>query len=209
MRLCKRLMDLTASSLGLLLLAPLFVLIGVAIKLDSAGPVFFSQTRIGQGGRPFRIFKFRSMVMDAENKGTGVFVKEGDERITRVGKLLRHTSLDEIPQLLNILRSEMSLVGPRPTLPYQVERYDARQSKRLTVKPGLTGWAQVKGRNALSWPERIELDLWYVDNCSLGLDLWILWKTLGVVVVKKDLYKKRREDPISSKPPGGRDSFSS
>ena len=201
-------MDVAFSSLGLLFLAPLFVFIAVVIKIDNPGTVLFCQTRAGQEGRLFRIFKFRSMVMEAEVKGAGAFVDENDERITWVGRILRNTSLDEIPQLLNILSGEMSLVGPRPTLPYQVERYDIRQRRRLAVKPGLTGWAQVNGRNDLTWPERIELDLWYVENWSLWLDLRIIWKTLSVVASRSGLYKQVREDPISCNPPKDKDSFS-
>ncbi len=180
--------------MGLILLLPLFGIIAVAIKIDDRGPVFFRQERAGKDGRIFRIYKFRSMVVGAEHKGAGVFVEENDSRITRVGKFLRHTSFDELPQLINVLKGEMSLVGPRPTLPYQVERYDARQRKRLTVKPGITGWAQVNGRNFLSWPERIELDLWYVDNWSLRLDFYIFVKTILVLFKQNNLYMGRQDE---------------
>lgn len=183
--------------MGLIILLPLFTIIATAIKIDDRGPIFFRQGRVGKDGRIFRIYKFRSMEVGAEHKGAGVFVEENDSRITRVGKFLRHTSFDELPQLINVLKGEMSLVGPRPTLPYQVERYDARQKKRLTVKPGITGWAQVNGRNALTWPERIELDLWYVDNWSLWLDFKVLFMTFLVVLKKRGLYREIREDPIS------------
>jgi len=146
--------------------------------MDDHGPVFFVQERIGRNGKLFRLYKFRSMIIDAENQGDGIYCGETDQRITRMGRLLRRTSLDELPQLWNILKGEMSFVGPRPTLAYQVERYSERQHLRLTVPPGITGWAQVNGRNAIPWSERIELDLWYITHRSMGLDIRILWKTL-------------------------------
>jgi undecaprenyl phosphate N,N'-diacetylbacillosamine 1-phosphate transferase len=193
----KRLLDFTVSLAGLICLLPLFILVAVAIKLDDRGPVFFRQERVGLEGRPFLIFKFRTMIVNAEKVGAGVFVEKNDARITRIGKFLRHTSLDELPQLINIFRGDMSLVGPRPTLSYQVEKYDDRQRRRLKAKPGVTGWAQVNGRSALTWPERIELDLWYIDNWSLYLDLKILVKTFRVVAERGNLYKTAIYDPIS------------
>jgi undecaprenyl phosphate N,N'-diacetylbacillosamine 1-phosphate transferase len=193
----KRMLDFTASLAGLICLLPLFILVVVAIKLDDRGPVFFRQERVGLEGRPFLIFKFRTMIVNAEKVGAGVFVEKNDARITRVGKFLRHTSLDELPQLINIFRGDMSLVGPRPTLSYQVDKYDDRQRRRLKAKPGVTGWAQVNGRSALTWPERIELDLWYIDNWSLYLDLKILVKTFRVVTERGNLYKTAIYDPIS------------
>lgn len=193
----KRLLDFTVSLAGLICLLPLFILVVVAIKLDDRGPVFFRQERVGLEGRPFLIFKFRTMIVNAEKVGAGVFVEKNDARITRVGKFLRHTSLDELPQLINIFRGDMSLVGPRPTLSYQVDKYDDRQRRRLEAKPGVTGWAQVNGRSALTWPERIELDLWYIDNWSLYLDLKILVKTFRVVAERGNLYKTAVYDPIS------------
>ena len=205
MRLVKRLVDLLGSLPGLLLISPLLIGVALAIKLDDRGPVFFRQQRAGLKGQAFKILKFRTMVQDAEKKGAGVFVEEEDPRITRVGKFLRHSSLDELPQLINIVRGEMSLVGPRPTLPYQVEKYDQRQMRRLNVKPGITGWAQVNGRSALTWPERIELDLWYIDNWSLWLDLKIIFKTFLVVLKKGNLYKTAENDPISGQKPTGDD----
>lgn len=198
----KRLIDVTASLLSLIIALPLFAVIAAAIKLDDPGPVFFRQERAGLKRQVFKIFKFRTMVTDAENKGAGVFVEEKDPRITGVGNLLRKTSLDELPQLINILKGEMSLVGPRPTLPYQVENYDQRQMERLEVKPGITGWAQVNGRSALTWPERIELDLWYIENWSLWLDLKIILLTFKVVLAKSNLYKRAGYDPISGQTPG-------
>ncbi len=201
MQVVKRAIDLLGSLPGLMLISPMLLGLALAIKLDDRGPIFFRQQRAGLKGQVFKIFKFRTMVVGAENKGAGVFVEEEDPRITRVGKFLRHTSLDELPQLINIVRGEMSLVGPRPTLPYQVENYDQRQMRRLDVKPGITGWAQVNGRSALTWPERIELDLWYIDNWSLWLDLKIILKTFLVVLVKGNLYKTAENDPISGQKP--------
>jgi undecaprenyl phosphate N,N'-diacetylbacillosamine 1-phosphate transferase len=194
----KRAIDLVASTVGIVLLVPLLIIIALAIKVDNPGPVFFRQERVGKDSRFFKIFKFRTMVVGAEKKGAGICVNENDERITRVGYFLRKNSLDELPQLFNVFKGEMSLVGPRPTLPYQVEKYDREQLRRLLVKPGITGWAQVKGRNAISWPERIEYDIWYIDNWSFWLDLKIIFLTMLVVLKKKDLYRSDgSEDPIS------------
>jgi lipopolysaccharide/colanic/teichoic acid biosynthesis glycosyltransferase len=185
----KRAIDLAASALALVLLALPFAAIALAIRLDDRGPVFFRQERVGKGGRVFRVWKFRTMVVDAVSKGLGVTVAAGDERITRVGQFLRSVGLDELPQFVNVLAGEMSLVGPRPTLAYQVEHYDAFQRRRLEVRPGITSLAVVSGRNALSWKERIELDVWYIDHGSLGLDLKILLRTLWcVLVTRKGLY---------------------
>lgn len=187
----KRTLDVACSAGALLVLALPFALLAAAVKLGDGGPVFFRQERVGKGGRPFRVWKFRTMVVDAVSKGLGVTVAAGDERITRVGRVLRDLGLDELPQLVNVLVGEMSLVGPRPTLAYQVERYDAFQRRRLEVRPGITSLAVVRGRNALSWAERIELDVWYVDHASLGLDLRILFRTLWCVLVTREgLYGK-------------------
>ena len=149
----------------------------LAIRLEDGGPVFYRQKRVGQHGCDFELLKLRTMVVGAETQGAGFAVNEGDSRITRVGRVLRKLSLDELPQLVNVVRGDMSLVGPRPTLRYQVERYNERQRRRLEVKPGITGWAQVHGRAALPWDERIELDVWYVENRSPWLDLKILART--------------------------------
>ncbi len=195
----KGITDIILSILILILFSPFLLFITIAIKIDDPGPIFFRQERVGKDGRLFRIFKFRTMVVGAEKKGAGIFVEEDDPRITRVGRLLRHFSIDELAQLFNVVKGEMSLVGPRPTLLYQVERYDERQRQRLNMKPGMTGWAQVNGRNELTWPERIELDLWYIKNWSLALDLKIVLKTIVVVLQKKNLYKKVNYDPISGK----------
>jgi lipopolysaccharide/colanic/teichoic acid biosynthesis glycosyltransferase len=149
----------------------------VAIKLDDGGPVFYRQRRVGLNGEQFELLKLRTMEVGAEHRGAGYAVNEGDPRITRVGRALRRLSLDEIPQLWNVVRGDMSLVGPRPTLAYQVERYTPRQRRRLEVKPGITGWAQVNGRARLPWDERIELDVWYVEHRSPWVDMKILART--------------------------------
>jgi len=196
----KRGFDLFISGMALAFLSPLFLVVALAILLDDGRPVFFRQERVGRGGKRFRVFKFRTMVPDAESKG--LFTHENDPRITRVGRILRRWSLDELPQLLNVLLGQMSLVGPRPTLPYQTEKYTERQKRRLLVRPGITGLAQVKGRNALSWPEKIELDLQYVDRMSLWLDLKIILMTVPALFKRKTLYKSPEEwerDPIAKK----------
>ncbi len=187
-RLAKACLDFAGAWLGLMVLSPLIYLFAMLIRLDSPGPVFFRQERIGKNGKPFMSYKFRSMVDNATAFGLGLNVAVDDDRITRVGQFLRSTSLDEIPQLFNVLKGEMSLVGPRPTLRYQVERYNEVQRRRLLVKPGITGWAQINGRNAIPWEERIRLDVWYVDNWSLGLDLKILARTLKTVLRREGLY---------------------
>jgi lipopolysaccharide/colanic/teichoic acid biosynthesis glycosyltransferase len=179
----KRFIDVLLSLIGLLVLTVPFGLIGLAIKLDSKGPVFFRQERVGKDGRSFKVWKFRTMVVDAVRKGLGYNVAKDDSRITRVGTMLRNWGLDELPQLISVFVGEMSLVGPRPTLRYQVEHYNDFQRRRLLVKPGITSLAVVSGRNALSWKERIELDVWYVEHWSLWLDIKILFKTLWVVLV--------------------------
>jgi lipopolysaccharide/colanic/teichoic acid biosynthesis glycosyltransferase len=154
-----------------------FAVAALAIKLDDGGPVFYRQTRVGQGGRDFELLKLRTMIVGAEAMGAGAAVNRGDARITRAGAVLRRLSLDELPQLWNVIRGDMSVIGPRPTLRYQVERYDERQRHRLDVRPGITGWAQIHGRATLPWSQRIELDLWYVEHRSLALDLRILLRT--------------------------------
>jgi lipopolysaccharide/colanic/teichoic acid biosynthesis glycosyltransferase len=173
----RRATDVAVAGAGLVVVSPLLALAAVAIKLEDRGPVLFRQTRVGRRGVDFELFKLRTMVVDAESKGAGFAVNEGDPRITRVGRLLRRTSIDELPQLWNVVRGEMSLIGPRPTLRYQVDRYDEHQRHRLDIRPGLTGWAQVHGRAALPWAERIELDVWYVEHRSLKLDAKILART--------------------------------
>jgi lipopolysaccharide/colanic/teichoic acid biosynthesis glycosyltransferase len=172
-----RALDVALAGSGLLVTAPLLGLAAVAIKLEDGGPVLYRQSRVGRDGADFELLKLRTMVVGAEKLGAGFAVDEGDLRITRVGRLLRRTSIDELPQLWNVVRGEMSVIGPRPTLRYQVERYTERQLRRLSVKPGLTGWAQIHGRATLSWDERIDLDLWYVEHRSPRVDLRILLRT--------------------------------
>jgi lipopolysaccharide/colanic/teichoic acid biosynthesis glycosyltransferase len=172
-----RALDVAGASLGLALASPFLAVGALAIKLADGGPVVYRQRRVGRDGREFELFKLRTMVVGAEQQGAGWAVNRGDPRITRVGRLLRRVSLDEVPQLWNVVRGEMSLIGPRPTLAYQVEQYTPRQRKRLDVKPGITGWAQIHGRASLPWEERIELDVWYVENRSAAVDLKILLRT--------------------------------
>jgi lipopolysaccharide/colanic/teichoic acid biosynthesis glycosyltransferase len=177
----KRTLDLSVSLAILVLFFPVFLIIGTWIKLDSQGPVFFLQERAGKKGASFLIYKFRTMRSDPDSEQRRGVVLDNDDRITKAGRFLRKTSLDELPQLINVLKGDMSLVGPRPTLPYQLQRYTPRQRQRLDVLPGITGWAQVNGRTKLSWNERIELDLWYGEHRSFRLDLKILLKTFLVV----------------------------
>jgi len=169
--------DVAAASLGLAAASPLLILAALGIKLEDGGPVFYRQRRVGLLGQEFELVKLRTMVVGAEGIGAGYAVNERDQRITRVGRLLRRLSIDEVPQLWNVVRGDMSLIGPRPTLAYQVERYTPRQRKRLAVKPGITGWAQIHGRARLPWDERIELDVWYVEHRSPWVDLKILART--------------------------------
>jgi lipopolysaccharide/colanic/teichoic acid biosynthesis glycosyltransferase len=185
----RRLLDIVVSSLLLALSAPALALAAVAIRLESPGPVIYRQRRAGLEGHPFDVLKLRTMVDGAELIGAGLAVDAEDPRITRVGALLRRTSLDELPNLVNVLRGEMSLIGPRPTLPVQVEQYTERQRGRLAIRPGITGWAQVNGRASLAWSERIELDLYYIQHRSLALDLQILRRTVAMVLGGSGLYK--------------------
>ncbi len=169
--------DVVVAGVGLALASPILGLAALATKLESGGPILYRQTRVGRNGEDFEVLKLRSMVVGAERLGAGYAVDQGDTRITRVGRILRRTSVDELPQLWNILRGDMSVIGPRPTLRYQVEQYDERQWRRLEIRPGLTGWAQVQGRASLPWAERIDLDVWYVDHRSPRVDLEILLRT--------------------------------
>jgi len=187
----KRLVDILISLIGLILLAIPFAAIVLAIKLDSKGPVFFRQERVGLNDSKFKPWKFRTMVVGAVKQGLGYNVAKDDPRITRVGRSLRSWGVDELPQLINVLKGEMSIVGPRPTLKYQVKQYNDFQRKRLLVKPGITGWALIHGRNLLSWEERIKYDVWYVDHWSIWLDLWIMIKTIWVVLITREgLYER-------------------
>ena len=184
-----RLLDIVLGGLGLLVSVPVLVVAAIAIRLESPGSPFYRQLRIGKDGEPFELLKLRTMVPGAEHVGAGLAVNEGDPRITRVGALLRRFSLDEVPNLVNVLRGEMAVVGPRPTIKAQVDQYTPRQRRRLEVKPGITGWAQVNGRASLPWDERIELDIWYVENRSFALDLRILARTARMLASGHGLYK--------------------
>jgi len=185
----RRALDIVVSAAGLMVTSPLLVLAAVAVRVETPGPVIFRQRRSGLHGREFDVLKLRTMVQGAEHMGAGLAVNENDARITRVGAFLRRTSLDELPNLVNVLRGDMSLIGPRPTLPVQVAQYTERERGRLAIKPGITGWAQVNGRASLPWSERIELDLYYIEHRSLALDAQILWRTVAMVLGGSDLYK--------------------
>lgn len=188
-RAVKRFLDVTASFLGLVLLFPLLLAVSLLIKIDSRGPVIFRQKRIGRNGKVFEIYKFRSMCVGAEKTGSGVYSGKGDARVTRIGKILRATSIDELPQLLNILKGEMSFVGPRPPLtyhPWKYEEYTDFQKRMFEVRPGITGWAQVNGRKDVEWHKRIELNVWYVDHMSLLLDIKIMFMTAFKVLTNAD-----------------------
>jgi len=181
----KRIIDVVISGIALVILLPIFTIIGIFIKLDSKGPVFFVQERVGKDGKIFKAYKLRTMVDKAVGLGLGYEIAKDDNRITRVGKHLRW-GIDELPQLINVFRGEMGMVGPRPTLIEQVNRYSKEHRRRLEMKPGLTGWALINGRNKLTWPERIKLDIWYIDHWSLWLDLKILFKTIWVVIFTRE-----------------------
>ena len=183
-----RALDIVLAAVLLVVTAPLLALVALAIRLESRGPVFYRQRRVGRHGRPFQLWKLRTMVPGAEAMGAGIYVLEGDPRITRVGRMLRRFSFDELPNLLNVLQGDMAMVGPRPTVQEQVDRYTERQRRRLEVKPGITGWAQINGRTSLPWPERIELDVWYVEHRSLRLDLRILARTARLLATGRGLY---------------------
>ncbi len=185
----RRLIDIAVSAALLALTSPLLAAAMVAVRLESGGPALYRQRRIGRGGQPFDMLKLRTMVDGAEHIGAGLAIDEHDARITRVGGLLRRTSLDELPNLLNVLRGEMSLIGPRPTVPVQVQQYTPRQRGRLAIRPGITGWAQVNGRASLPWSERIELDLYYIEHRSPALDARILLRTPALVLGGTGLYK--------------------
>jgi lipopolysaccharide/colanic/teichoic acid biosynthesis glycosyltransferase len=197
----KRVLDVAVAVTGLTLASPAVAVSVLLIRLETHGHPIYRQRRVGLNGEPFDLYKLRTMVSGAEGMGAGLAVDAGDSRITRLGAVLRRTSLDELPNLVNVLRGEMSVVGPRPTVQIQVDRYTERQRGRLSVRPGLTGWAQVQGRASLPWHERIELDLWYIEHESLALDLRILWRTLRMVLGGHGLYRGEtggwREPPRS------------
>jgi lipopolysaccharide/colanic/teichoic acid biosynthesis glycosyltransferase len=185
----RRIFDVVVSATVLLVTSPIVLGAMLAIRLESKGHPIYRQRRVGQDARPFDVLKLRTMVSGAEKMGAGLAVDDGDARITNVGAFLRRTSIDELPNLVNVLKGEMSIIGPRPTVPVQVEQYTDRQRGRLALRPGITGWAQVNGRASLPWPERIELDLWYVEHATLLLDLKILWLTARMLVTGHGLYK--------------------
>ena len=188
-RFFKRLLDLVLSALALLLLSPLILAAALAVKLSSKGPVIFKQKRLGRNGEEFNFYKFRSMVVNAEKTGSGVYSGKGDPRVTKVGRILRATSIDELPQLVNILRGDMSLIGPRPPLtyhPWPIDRYDDFQRHMFDVRPGITGWAQTHGRKDVEWHRRIELNVWYVEHVSFVLDLKIFFLTIFKVFTNAD-----------------------
>jgi lipopolysaccharide/colanic/teichoic acid biosynthesis glycosyltransferase len=191
--------DVLIAGILLVLASPVLLAAVIAIRLETHGPAFYRQRRVGKDGRPFELWKLRTMVPGAEAMGAGIYVLEGDPRITRVGSFLRRLSIDELPNLINVLKGDMAVVGPRPTIQEQVDRYTERQLRRLEVKPGITGWAQVNGRTSLPWPERIELDVWYVDHRSLWLDVRILAKTARLLATGHGLYS---EDPRQGWGPG-------
>jgi lipopolysaccharide/colanic/teichoic acid biosynthesis glycosyltransferase len=185
-----RVLDVVLAGLLLLVTAPLLALAALAIRVESRGPVFYRQLRVGRDGESFELWKLRTMVPGAESMGAGIYVLDGDPRITRVGRMLRRFSLDELPNLVNVLRGDMAIVGPRPTVQEQVDRYTDRQRRRLEVKPGITGWAQINGRTSLPWPDRIELDVWYVEHRSMRLDLRILARTARMLATGHGLYSE-------------------
>ena len=195
----KRLFDIVVCLISLIILVPIFIIIAVLIKLDSKGPVFFIQDRVGKDGKIFQIYKFRTMVSNAEKMGLGYVMKD-DPRITRIGKYLRLTGVDELPQVFNVLRGEMSLVGPRPTLVYQVEKYSSWERRRLEMKPGITSLMLISGHNTLTWPERIKNDIWYIDHWSFWLDIKILIKTFWIInFTRKGFYENPSNFDFSEK----------
>ena len=194
----RRVFDLVVAAAVLVVTSPLLLLALVAVPLESRGSRIYRQRRIGLEGHEFEVVKLRTMVSGAENLGAGLAVAENDERITRLGALLRRSSVDELPNLINVLRGEMAIIGPRPTVASQVEQYSDHQRRRLSIRPGITGWAQVNGRAGLPWDQRIELDLWYIENRSWKLDRQILRRTISTVFGGDDLY--RDEGPAWTSP---------
>ena len=185
----KRVLDVIFAIVLLILLWPLLVLISVAIRIDSRGPAIFKQARLGLNGRVFQIYKFRSMCVDAESMESGVYAGKNDARVTRVGRFLRASSMDELPQIWNVLKGDMSFIGPRPPLtyhPWPIEAYTEEQRKMFRVRPGMTGWAQIHGRKRVAWQERIRLSVWYVENLSLWVDVKIFFVTIVKVLTNAD-----------------------
>lgn len=188
-RYLKRALDIVFSIIALIILSPILLIVSIAIKIDSKGPIIFKQERIGRNGKVFKIYKFRSMVVGAEKMGTGVYSKKGDARVTKVGNFIRQTSIDELPQLVNILKGEMSFIGPRPVLtyhPWKYEEYTQEQLKRFLVRPGISGLAQINGRKQVEWEKRIQYDIEYVENLSLKLDIKIFFITIYKILFMKD-----------------------
>lgn len=193
----KEILDKILALILLLITLPIFIIVSISIKLESKGPVIFKQQRLGRNGKPFTIYKFRTMVNNAVNMGSGIFTSKNDSRITKVGKVLRKTSVDELPQLVNILKGEMSFIGPRPPLlnhPYEYKDYDDIQVLRFSVLPGITGYAQAYARNSIKWPDRIKMDVYYYKNFSLWFDLKILIKTVLTVVTSEGTYSNRKNE---------------
>ncbi len=185
----KRLIDIILALLVLIILSPVLLITAIAIKIESPGPVIFKQRRLGLGGKEFNIYKFRSMVQNAEHTGSGVYSGKGDARVTKVGRIIRATSIDELPQAVNMLKGDMSLIGPRPPLtyhPWPIEEYTVEQRRMFDVRPGITGWAQVNGRKEVEWHRRIELNVWYVDHVSFWLDVKIFFMTIFKVATNAD-----------------------
>ena len=188
-RALTRTLDILVSLPVLVVTSPIMLATAAAVKLESPGPAIFRQARLGVGGREFTMYKFRSMALNSEHTGSGVYSEKGDSRVTKVGRFIRATSIDELPQLFNILKGDMSLIGPRPPLtyhPWPIDQYTPHQRRMFEVRPGVTGWAQVNGRKCVEWHDRIDMNVWYVDNASLGLDLKILGMTLKTLVHTKD-----------------------
>ena len=206
-RVVKRLLDLILSALGLILLSPIFLGAALAVKLSSKGPVIFKQKRLGRNGKEFDFYKFRSMVVNAEKTGSGVYSGKGDPRVTKVGRILRASSIDELPQLINILKGDMALIGPRPPLtyhPWPIGEYDAFQRHMFDVRPGITGWAQTHGRKDVEWHRRIELNVWYVEHVSFLLDLRIFFLTIFKIFTNADnanVGETLKKDENASAPP--------
>jgi len=188
-----------ASGIALIVLLPIFAVIGIFVKLDSKGPVFFMQERAGKDGKIFKAYKLRTMVLETEKITGNNPIEEKNPYITRIGKVLRRIGIDELPQLINVFKGDMSLVGPRPTILCQVKEYNDFQIKRLSVKPGITGWALINGRNKLSWPERIKLDIWYIEHWSLWLDIKILFRTILVIIIGEGLYVESKDINVLKK----------
>ncbi|MBM7610256.1 lipopolysaccharide/colanic/teichoic acid biosynthesis glycosyltransferase [Lysinibacillus composti] len=190
-RFVKRAMDFFFSVILIVVISPILFLVAIAIKLDSKGPIFFRQERIGQNAKVFKVYKFRTMISGADKIGSGIFTDSTDPRITRVGKFLRKASIDELPQILNVIKGEMSFIGPRPVPIGHLQKYNVGDEKRIMLKPGITGWAQVNGRNKLTWPEKIEKDIWYANNLSLILDIRIVLKTIKSILFREGIYSGR------------------